>query len=537
MQRIFLVAVADLNLNLHFQFESAVSEFFGSGAHVKLVARDAEGALKAFAKAKIASEHTCLVVDANLPSGAKATPHQNGVPALELLEKLRRQGKNTSTIVITPRAMGIPEIDVYCSPDNQAIALPQDLLDNPAAVGAFVKMLGKAPEATWNGIEIEIEPSSARCFLRLIDGDKIEWRSGPSNVDVLRLMAKQYKTNRFDTGWAQQLHTIGSTLFVTLVSQLFGSGFFAHLERAVGGLSGLAFRFHVSEPNLFGTPFEAMVRLSGVGGDGPLDEFRQNPFMLLYAPITRRICVNPISPAPIKKKGKRTLPRVLFIRAQPGEHPASPGQDLLAMKKLGGEIQVLEFKKLDNIDREREMLCSHHGKHVDLEELNLTATRGKKSAAESIAEKLSKERFDIVHFAGHSITTSDGLTYLILPGMQPGEAEQLVAESFAKLASKGGTRLVYLSSCQGSSANSVATLAQRDVPCVLGFRWDVEDAEAADFATTFYEGLFEKGLSICKAFRDACFGGYKPADIETSHIWVSPILASQSENWIEQRVL
>jgi CHAT domain-containing protein len=150
---------------------------------------------------------------------------------------------------------------------------------------------------------------------------------------------------------------------------------------------------------------------------------------------------------------------------------------------------------------------------------------------------LSKERFDIVHFAGHSITTTDGLTFLILPGMQPGEAEQLVAESFANLASKAGARLVYLSSCHGSSANSVATLAQRDVPCVLGFRWDVDDADAADFAARFYEGLFEKGLSICKAFRDACFGGYKLPDVETSHIWVSPILASQSENWIEQRIL
>jgi hypothetical protein len=535
MQWTFLLAVAGQNLQL--PFESAVSEFFGSGAHVKLVATDAESALRAFTKAKIAGEHTCFVVDANLPPRANTTSDQDGVAALGLLEALRRQGKNTSAIIITPRAMGIPEIDEYCSPDNHAIALPLDLLENPTAVGAFIKMLGKDPEATWNGIEIDIEASRACCSLRLVDGNKIPWRSGPSNIDVLRLMANQYKTQRFDPGWAQQLHTNGSTLFVTLVVQLFGRGLYDHLERAVGGLSGLAFRFHVSEPNLFGTPFEAMVRLSGVGGDGPLDEFRQNPFMLLYAPITRRICVNPISPAPIKKKGKKTLPRLLFIRAQPGEHPASPGQDLLTTKKLDGEIQVLEFRKLDNIDREREMLCLYDGKHVDLKELNLSDTRGKKSAAESIDEKLSKERFDIVHFAGHSITTTDGLTFLILPGMQPGEAEQLVAESFARLASKAGARLVYLSSCHGSSANSVATLAQRDVPCVLGFRWDVDDVDAADFATKFYEGLFEKGLSICKAFRDACFGGYKLPDVETSHIWVSPILASQSENWIEQRVL
>jgi CHAT domain len=537
MRQIFLLAVA--NLNLHFQFESAVDEFFGSGAHVKLAATDAEGALKAFTKTKFASD-ICLVVDANLPPGAKATPDQNGVAALELLEKLRRQGKNTSTIVITPRAMGIPEVDEYCSPDNQAIALPQNLLENPAAVGAFVKILGEAPEATWNGIEIDIDSGSrtARCFLRLLDGDRIPWRSGPSNVDVRRLMAKQYKTQRFDTGWAQQLHTNGSTLFVTLVAQLFGRGLYAHLERAVGGLSGLAFRFHVSEPNLFGTPFEAMVRLSGVGGDGPLDEFRQNPFMLLYAPITRRIRVNSISRVQVKKKMNNTLPKLLFIRAQAGEHPVSQTDyDLLTVKQLDGELQVLEFKKLANIDRERSELCSYDKTHVELRELDLSTTRGAEPASKTISDLLSKERFDIIHFAGHSITTSDGLTLLVLPGMQPGEAEELIAESFADLAAKSGAQLVYLSSCQGSSANSVASLAQREVPCVLGFRWDVDDADAADFAKRFYGGLFQERLSVCKAFRDACFGGYRPSDIETSRIWVSPILASQSENWIEQRVL
>jgi hypothetical protein len=535
-QNLFLLAVADSNLQL--QFQLAVSEFFGDGTQVKLVAGDAESALKAFTKAKIAGEHTYFAVDAKLPPRPKAMADQDGAAALELIAKLRSQGSNTPMIVITPRAMAIAEIDEYCSPDNHAIALPQGLLENPTAVGAFVNMLGKAPKATWNGIEIDVVASAARSFLRLVDGNRIEWRSGPSNFDVLRLMAKQYNAHRFDTGWAQQLHTNGSTLFVTLVGQLFGRGLYAHLERAAGGLSGLAFRFHVSEPSLFGTPFEAMVRLSGVGGDGPVDEFRQNPFMLLYAPITRRIRVNPISTAPAKKKISNTLPRLLFIRAQPGEHPVSPTDyDLLTVKRLDGELQVLEFKKLANIDRERSELCSYDKKHIKFRELDLSTTRGAQPASKTISDLLSKERFDIIHFAGHSITTPDGLTLLVLPGMQPGDAEELIAESFADLAAKAGAQLVYLSSCQGSSANSVASLAQREVPCVLGFRWDVDDADAADFAKRFYGGLFKNRLSICKAFRDACFGGYKPSDIETSRIWVSPILASQSENWIEQRVL
>jgi CHAT domain-containing protein len=144
----------------------------------------------------------------------------------------------------------------------------------------------------------------------------------------------------------------------------------------------------------------------------------------------------------------------------------------------------------------------------------------------------------VIHFAGHSLITLDNLTLLMLPGRRPGEAEAMMVEVFADLASGAGARLVYLSSCQSSSANTVASLAQRDVPCVLGFRWEVADDGAADFAELFYGGLFTGRQTICAAFRAACHGVYKPPPaIEESSAWVSPILASHSDNWITQRVL
>src|SRR5260370_18671647 len=107
MQRTFLLAVADQNL--HLQFESAVSEFFGSSdTQFKLVATEAEGALRAFTKAKIAGEHTFLVVYATLPPRAKATSDPDRLAALRLLRALRCHGENTSAVIITPRARGIP---------------------------------------------------------------------------------------------------------------------------------------------------------------------------------------------------------------------------------------------------------------------------------------------------------------------------------------------------------------------------------------------------------------------------------------------
>jgi hypothetical protein len=73
---------------------------------------------------------------------------------------------------------------------------------------------------------------------------------------------------------------------------------------------------------------------------------------------------------------------------------------------------------------------------------------------------------------------------------------------------------------------------------VLGFRWDVEDDRAADFAKLFYSDLFgPRSATICGAFRAACRGVYKPMQVEASPIWASPILASRTDNWMAQRIL
>jgi len=90
---------------------------------------------------------------------------------------------------------------------------------------------------------------------------------------------------------------------------------------------------------------------------------------------------------------------------------------------------------------------------------------------EVLAAQTYERRFDVVHFAGHSLTTNDSLTLLVLPGEHPGEAEGMAVETFARGAADTGAKLVYLSSCKGSSANTVASLAQRSVPYGLGFRW------------------------------------------------------------------
>lgn len=199
-----------------------------------------------------------------------------------------------------------------------------------------------------------------------------------------------------------------------------------------------------------------------------------------------------------------------------------------------------EFRRLDNIDRELSDLKELEGKDntkFDLEVLDLSALAAPRGAGALLKEKFNLNQYDVVHFAGHSLTKRDGLTLLVLPGRKPGEAEGMSIETFADIAAGAGARLIYLSSCQGSSANAVANLAQRDVEHVIGFRWDVDDERAADFARYFYSDLFGRQSStISSAFRTACRGVYEPMHIEASPIWASPILACSADDWAAQTI-
>src|SRR5436190_16907724 len=161
-------------------------------------------------------------------------------------------------------------------------------------------------------------------------------------------------------------------------------------------------------------------------------------------------------------------------------------------------------RKLDNIEREWDNL-KQLGLPVEPKSLDLSV---KKPAAQALRDELSNG-YDIVHFAGHSITEDiDGFTkrtWLILPGDRQGEAVALPIDEFAKLTGQAGVRLVYLSSCQGSSPRTVRELVSQGVPYSIGFRWDVHDTDAPVLAHAFYKALFDKSpTTIGSAFRTAC---------------------------------
>jgi len=142
----------------------------------------------------------------------------------------------------------------------------------------------------------------------------------------------------------------------------------------------------------------------------------------------------------------------------------------------------------------------------------------------------------VVHFAGHSYKGPDGETYLILPGTRRDEVDGLKVMTFADWVGKAGASFVYLSSCSGASAQTVKSMVEQGVPQVLGFRWDVEDDKAAEFAFGFYRHLLRERRTFGRAYNEACrslYQIYKSA----SPIWASPLLVMQGESWWQQSAI
>ncbi|MCK1270831.1 MULTISPECIES: CHAT domain-containing protein [unclassified Bradyrhizobium] len=533
----FLLVCSDSNL----QF--AIKEALGAAGDIDLIAIDAETASRND-RIREASPDTVLLLDAQLPRRLGGPLDRQEKSALWLVQELRNTAIATPALFITSREVGIFELDEYCTPDNRAISLPQLRL-SPTLLRRFVDMLlGRptSPEKTWNVIELEVQRTSVKCLLGNREGEMMGWAEASTRMySAAHQLAIKYAMPPFMPGWARRIHDDGSLLFQQLIIATLGPGLFSHIERSAGGLRNLAFRFRVEDASLYCAPFEATVRLSGLPSIGTDIDFTQDPFVLINAPIARRMRAAKLSTT---SQGELRAAKVLFIRSQVGESRAgATGWDIARVPERDPEtgrfkLNSFEFRRLENIDRERDDLKSLEETDCtvfSLEVFDLSAIADPRGSEALLMEKLTLNRYDVVHFAGHSLTTRDGMTLLVLPGRNPGQAEGMSIHAFAEGAAAAGAKLVYLSSCQGSSANAVANLAQRDVAHIVGFRWDVDDERAADFARHFYSDLFGRESStICNAFRTACRGVYEPMQIEASPIWASPILACSPDNWAAQ---
>lgn len=530
------------------QLQQLVNRAMDRNDRVEFVASDATTALESgVIQAASDAADTILFLDAQIPQSPAFRLDLHEKAVLGLLKDLRGQGVNIPVLVITPFSSAASELAEYCNPNNRAILLPQKHLRAPILHHVIAMLCGGpgTSEPSWDVIEVEVAHQTSKCLVGSRGGKLIEWGEFSTVNRLAKRLSFEYTKPDFKQGWARRIHSDGTLLFNELVISSLGRGFFSYLEQAAGGLGKLAFRFRVDDAALYSAPYEAAVRESEQPLNGNDNDFTEHPFVLVNAPIARRIKSINVRTGSVQAAVPHPT-RLLFIRSQVGENPAeetdSDTLEVEEVDQLDGRTRIrhVEFRKLENIDLELENLSKlealEHSR-FSMDVLDLSKHLGAGAARAALMAKLT-ESFDVVHFAGHSYLTKGSRTLLVLPGELPGEAEGLDVQSFAEGVAASGARLVYLSSCQGSSANTVASLGQQGVPHVVGFRWDVEDDRAAEFARSFYEDLFAAGTgTISGAFRVACSSVYQPGRIEASPIWASPILASRSDDWVAQRVM
>ena len=104
----------------------------------------------------------------------------------------------------------------------------------------------------------------------------------------------------------------------------------------------------------------------------------------------------------------------------------------------------------------------------------------------------------------------------------------LPIRDFAGWARDAGVQLVLLSSCESSTPEAVFRLAQAGIPAAIGFRWEVDDEEAAYFTGQLHE-LLAAGQSLARAFHAALCAVRK--EYQGTPTFASPMLVVQNDEW------
>ena len=146
-----------------------------------------------------------------------------------------------------------------------------------------------------------------------------------------------------------------------------------------------------------------------------------------------------------------------------------------------------------------------------------------------VQETLQKAgNWHVVHYAGHThYDAQNQMGYVFFPcAGEINNIEPVRIAQFALWLEMADTRFVFLSSCKSAGQDFIYQLAKGRVPAIMGFLWEVGDAPAREYATSFYQCLLEGQQDLLEY---ACLAAKKQvhANYPASPIWASPVLVMQ----------
>lgn len=456
------------------ELEEQLSRHAKDHGHQRLLAHIVHNAERAVSLLEEEDVTHCIVHE-DLP------PDRQSVPAagqgLQFAEQFRRLRPSAPlTLIYTRKAVTDSDLNRLTALNAGAVRNSEDgirVLIERVLSGMSLSCAQPLMDITIDLAKNEYRISSDRIPL----SDQV----GPLRLQEFELnnylmLSKQFEEH---TDWSTPLSVLKESLRGSLIRNhpVFQGALLAALsDKRVANNSCVHFRINQQQ---YDVAFEAI--------EHPHDK----TFWMLQAPVFRSIADAATLPAqPLFNGSAAPLNCLLIVSAASG---------LCALTNAANEIRGMHrYDDLPQAELEFANLLRVFQAQAAAGRIGLVDEVGASAplTATLLKAKITSQRWDIVHFIGHTDYFEDR-ALIILPGARPGEAQAIGLEEIAPLLAR--TRFVYLSSCKGTKLAFVRRLAEHGVPSVLGFRSTIRDDLALEHAQYFYERLFSVN-SLERAF-------------------------------------
>lgn len=308
------------------------------------------------------------------------------------------------------------------------------------------------------------------------------------------------------TNWEKELRQIGKTLFEEILKNNYKfSSSYHELSGRVGDRDKIRIRFGV-EKKIHPVLLEALT------------EDEDDTFLMLSSPVFRSLSV----------------PGEYHLTFNGPAQTRKPVNCLIIESDVSGMAPGIDpefnFAKLDHIATEARWL--HDFLNDNREAFNIDSVEWIRSAPDGVSfvdhirGVLERQRWELVHYAGHSYySKNSGKGYLLFP--TDTFPHPVGLKEFSKWLRDCGTQLVFLSSCHSSEEDFVFELAANKIPAIIGFRWDIDDDKALGCTRKFYSHLFQKGRTLEYAFLETRRDMHR--EYPGNRIWAAPMLIMQAK--------
>lgn len=459
---------------------------------------------------------TLIIAYIELPEKRKVAPTSDAAILLE--NRLRKNEIKTPMVIVVPK---------FCNKIAQQVSqLLSHIRDSDPSLGDSIVDLVKKHKKPEKHVDIVLNLSDqddASAWSYIIKGKNFQAgtdyydgklkKPSPQNLKNCLYFTNEVDSKLLDKS-EEAVHFLRDNLNELLYednnqkSNTFSNALESAL-RQVDNLEQTRVQFVVDE-KVYPICFEAIM--SPKAGN---ENMEKSDYWMQHAPLVRHVRCKE-SDHTLFQEGLTRPTNVLIISS-----------NVSGPFNLGKHRTEAPLKKLANVEAE----CTKLKQHLDqlkVDGVNLGDIRVITSSKNNccldyiqkvLDEKTGDDRWDIVHYAGHSYYDENtGGAYVFFKDSENFN-KAVEIEKFAESLSR--TRLLVLSSCASANKGFMFELAKYQIPAVLGFRTEIEDDLARKFSKYFFRNLFEL-RSIDRAFFQARKELYENDNAHCA--WTNPIL-------------